>query len=77
MVLSELLELLGLAPRGRSGEKTPAELAADLEAADRIRVFCEEVQVAGNDYHARITAGQIVNLLAGRDANDDGGLLRC
>lgn len=76
-MLDGLLELLDLTPRGRAGEKTPVELASDLEAADRIRAFCEEIQVAGNDYHARITAGQIVNLLAGRDANDDGELMRC
>ena len=76
-MFSGLLQLLDGASPARAGERTPLELAAALDAADRIQAFCEDVQVAGNDYHARITAGQIVNLLAGRDANDDGALLRC
>ena len=72
-MLSGLFERLEGAPRsGRGTGPAPVELSAA-----RIRTFCEEVQVAGHDYHARITAGQIVNLLAGRDANDDGALLRC
>lgn len=77
-MLSGLFERLEGAPRsGRGTGPAPVELSAAVDAADRIRTFCEEVQVAGHDYHARITTGQIVNLLAGRDANDDGALLRC
>lgn len=76
--ITNLLTLAGLGI-----EESPAaaaEAAALLAGSDSaaevvIREFCEEIQIAGNDYHARITAGQIVNLLAGRDPNDDGALM--
>lgn len=76
-VFSRFVDLFDDASCTSDESGAAAQPVAGPEVSDRIRTFCEEVQVAGNDYHARITAGQIVNLLAGRDANDDGELLRC
>lgn len=82
-MFSRLGDVLEDVIRTLSGSADPAADAGGLgftgepDHLEAIRAFCEDVQVAGNDYHARITAGQIVNLLAGRDAYDDGELLRC
>lgn len=76
-MFSRFADLFDDASRTFENSGPVAQPTIEPEVAVRIRAFCEEIQVAGHDYHARITAGQIVNLLAGRDANDDGELLRC
>lgn len=76
--IGNLLALAAL--NGEEADLASAEAACLLlteepEVALRLRRYCEEVQVAGSDYHAPLTAGAVVNILAGREPDDDGPLI--
>lgn len=81
LVQERIANLLTLAAlNGEEHELASAEAACLLlneepEVAVRLRQYCEELQVNESSYHAPLTAGTVVNILAGRAPDDDGPLL--
>lgn len=76
-----IANLLGLAALNtEDSELASAEAACLLlneepEVAVRLRRYCEEMQVGESNYHAPLTAGTVVNILEGREPDDDGPLI--
>lgn len=76
--IANLLALASL--NGEESELASAEaacllLAGEPEVAVRLRQYCAALQVAAGNFHAPLTAGNVVNILDGREPEDDGPLL--